>query len=240
LTRPAAIPGLTVQLRRLRRAIEASLCRIGISRGLCDAKHTVIARWNAGSFTANRGVCRYDRVLGRAARAVEWHGCLNRRSNPVTSCLGVLVLSRRSQMTHSRPNHRTLPKVSRSRHAISSGPGQSKYLYYRHRRGTCSAAHSQSCSTRKKTSYAQEFLMLIRNSSQDAILAARARKYQFPATHCRVIDECRHLDVVICALTGLVIDRKAPRVRLAVLGNYQVVVGAAGDAGHGGDILKAR
>ncbi len=69
-------------------------------------------------------------------------------------------------------------------------------------------------------------LRLAGASGEDGVLAARAGPDGVLATHGRVVDEVRDLDVVVGPETALVVGAEAPTVGLAGLGDGDAVVGA--------------
>lgn len=67
------------------------------------------------------------------------------------------------------------------------------------------------------------------------VLATGASANDFLATDGGVVDQCRRLNLVDSALTGLVVAGEAPRVRLAVARNGETVVCAGSDSNDVGD-----
>lgn len=70
---------------------------------------------------------------------------------------------------------------------------------------------------------------------EDGVLAARASPVKTLVTGGGVVEHGGDGDVVIGALTGLVIGAEAPGVAFAVAGDGEAVVGAGGDHGAGTD-----
>lgn len=72
------------------------------------------------------------------------------------------------------------------------------------------------------------------DAGEDGVLAASAGGDEFLAADGGVVDDGGGVDVVDCALAGLVVAGEAPGVGLSVFGDGEVVVGASSDSDGAG------